>query len=309
MGLLLPAVQSAREAGRRNTCSNNLSQLGKSIVAYDSKAGKLPGWKNPNVGTSLTAASRLTTSPMYSWPVMLLPGLERLDIYSAAETVSSGTSGAIVNANVSSISAFVCPSSPADTPETPSLAYVGNAGYFGDNGYTGNGVFFDRCVSPKTISLDFIGSGDGTSNTLLFAERNGALSDPAAWNANAAAVTAIGLRQGPDNGGRKLSDLPMFVLTGFSATGRVINGTQDIPIPALLNPSDTRTLYTGEMLSSNHAGGVSVVFCDGHTLFLRDSISPKVLSQLMTSKSGVALAGVYDTLSANLDILREADFK
>ena len=46
MGLLLPAVQNAREAGRRNTCANNLKQLGIACVAYDGAKGKLPGWSN-----------------------------------------------------------------------------------------------------------------------------------------------------------------------------------------------------------------------------------------------------------------------
>ena len=47
MGLLLPAVQNAREAGRRNTCSNNVSQLGKAVIQYDGQKQMVPGWKNP----------------------------------------------------------------------------------------------------------------------------------------------------------------------------------------------------------------------------------------------------------------------
>ena len=42
MGLLLPAVQSAREAGRRNTCSNNLNQMGKAVMAYEGQNSSMP---------------------------------------------------------------------------------------------------------------------------------------------------------------------------------------------------------------------------------------------------------------------------
>ena len=46
MGLLLPAVQSAREAGRRNTCMNNVSQLGKAVFLHDNAGKGIPGWRN-----------------------------------------------------------------------------------------------------------------------------------------------------------------------------------------------------------------------------------------------------------------------
>ena len=44
MALLLPAVQSAREAGRRTACTNNLFQLALAAIRSDEQAGFIPGW-------------------------------------------------------------------------------------------------------------------------------------------------------------------------------------------------------------------------------------------------------------------------
>ena len=59
--------------------------------------------------------------------------------------------------------------------------------------------------------------------------------------------------------------------------------------------------------SSQHPGGVMAAFCDAHTLFNKDSIQPRVLSQLMTSKSSDASSS-YNSSSLTY-ILNEADFK
>ena len=66
-GLLLPAVQAAREAARRATCSNNLRQLGKAIQIYESANGHFPPGA---IGASA-----------YSWIVAILPQLEQQPTY------------------------------------------------------------------------------------------------------------------------------------------------------------------------------------------------------------------------------------
>ena len=47
MALLLPAVQQAREAGRRNTCSNNMRQLALAVTNFSSAKGTYPGYVEP----------------------------------------------------------------------------------------------------------------------------------------------------------------------------------------------------------------------------------------------------------------------
>ena len=287
MGLLLPAVQSAREAGRRNTCANNLNQLGKAIVAYDGRTQSLPGWRNPNLLGSLNATQSGTIPPYYSWPVMLLPSLERRDIFDLAV----GT-GSLPTAAIGPISMFLCPSSPSASATDPALAYAGNGGNWG-RGSRSDGVFFDRTahlnLTPISTSLDFIGNGDGTSNTLLFSERCGPnVTTMAHWSAD----QQFGLSNSGTFGNWQLATpsraTPIFILSGTTGGSKVINSnttTFTVPDPSnngqTVNPSEA-------FPSSNHPSGVSVVFCDGHNQFLRDTISPDVFSQLMTARSSNA---------------------
>lgn len=289
IGLLLPAVQSAREAGRRNTCSNNLSQLGKAIVAYDGQRSVLPGWRNPNVSGTLSVASAAVQQPLYSWPVPLLPNLERRDIYNAAvnNTIASGS---IPQPNIN-IGLFVCPSSPADSANAPALAYAGNCGTYNPAsafaGSKGDGVFFDAAgTTPLRIGLDFVGSGDGTSSTVLITEKCGGK------------VTTLSNWSGPTGAAGTF-----ITLSGTSAAvpGIVVAGmTPSTGSQVINSPDDTAAaLYP----SSSHPGGVMAVFCDGHAAFLRESMSPTVYSQLLTSK--------MDVSSVNLGgyLLSEGDYR
>ena len=277
MGLLLPAVQSAREASRRNTCSNNISQLSKATIAFDGRRQSVPGWRN-FVKWNTVSASGTNAVP---WSVMLLPDLERRDIY---QTVETGTAASPV-----SIEIFNCPTSPSPNPSDGTIAYAGNCGR--PNGNKGDGVMFDAGAGVK-VGLDFVSGGDGTATTLLISEKAGALvgtfpswrgnNTGIYWQASPSAFTWTPVAKDGTTWSSGVEynsaiDAPLgFVLGGTSSSGKV------------LNSGSITTKESASFPSSNHPGGAIFGFCDGHVRFLSDSLAPDIYSQLMTSKSSAA---------------------
>jgi len=259
MALLLPAVQSARESGRRATCMNNQKQLGLAMQQYEGKFRKFPGWKN-----TLTRDDDSTIA--VSWVLPILPNLERSDIYKNWRNPSISYS--ITEARLAVfLRLLICPSDPPESTlanSTP-LAYSVNCGKGDSNAY--NGVFFDQTVSsPATMSLDYLSQHDGSSMTLLLSENINTSGDHKWAYANSEITNA-------DNKLRRI---------GFRwDKGKIdYNITADLPRP-----------------SSYHAGGVIATFCDGHVIFLREEISNEVLMHLCTPDSKLAQPSVTSILS------------
>ena len=297
MGLLLPAVQSAREAGRRNTCSNNLNQMGKATIAYEGQNSMLPGWRNKSPNPANTDSVNGVFAAAPSWPVMLLPNLERRDIYAFYENaVAASITPATLPATY--VSLFTCPTTPPDTIDAPWLAYAGNVGTAGLVDTDSSTVITlaeaksDGAMVNATVTrnnLDYISSGDGTSNTIIFSERSGpAVPSQAFWNG-----VEIGQAIGT----------PPFDATVVPGFGFSLPGV--MPAGVINNPADT----TFRLPSSGHPGGVVVGFCDGHTIFLKDSIEPRVYAQLLTANTS---SGVFTNIAAqNIAgyVLSEGDFR
>ena len=91
IALLLPAVQSAREAARRIQCTNNLKQVGLAIANYESSVGCIvSGYISSSVPLSQSGVSgynpdpfTLDNGPGWGWLAMLLPYAEQAPLFNA----------------------------------------------------------------------------------------------------------------------------------------------------------------------------------------------------------------------------------
>ncbi|MGL4513010.1 MAG: DUF1559 domain-containing protein [Lacipirellulaceae bacterium] len=170
VALLLPAVQSAREASRRSACANNLHQLAVAAAAYESREGLLP------------PGSRLherRASEGVGWRVLILPELEEGDLYDAIGPRDDG--GFDNKEPVAGLPhVFTCPSAPAPPGE------FGGWGWSSYDGVAGAGTSEGGIRDLKnTIYGDVFEDGlyypesrvrhaqivDGSSHTLAVGER------------------------------------------------------------------------------------------------------------------------------------------
>ena len=139
MALLLPAINSARETGRQNTCRSNLSNLALAMIQYDGRLGRYPGYMNvlrTHRGDAYKDPTTGTVTPV-SWAVELLPDLDRIQLYDQWRTDISGSGGGggggsggsgsfIANTKIF-LEILTCPSDDTNRQGTPT-SYVVNSG-------------------------------------------------------------------------------------------------------------------------------------------------------------------------------------
>jgi prepilin-type processing-associated H-X9-DG protein len=239
--LLLPAVQAARESGRRTNCMANQTQVCLALNGFDQSQGYIPGWRNKNPsGAGVTP----------SWPIPILPQLERNDVYQA--WVAGQTPSGYFNV-------FVCSSSALPSTANAILSYAGNAGSL-SNDRKWDGVLLDTNVtSTGRITFSDISDGDGTGNTILISEKSAAAVTPQLWG------VIPQVRSGYATDAIAFGSLPVIGITQVPAESS-----------------------TSNMPSSNHGSGCVVGFCDGHVMFMRNDIASHVYAQLITSKNSRA---------------------
>jgi prepilin-type N-terminal cleavage/methylation domain-containing protein len=338
MALLLPAVNSAREQGRRAVCLNNMKQLSTALRSYESTKKELPGYVN-----SVTSLSRVVT-----WPMMLFPFIERTDVWSIWS--DSSALNAKLMASTPYMEIMVCPSNPPPDQNSPWLAFVANCGKQdpivpatippSPDGSTAeklaNGVFFNRFTnitpankntySRLVMSLDHI--PDGASNTLMLSENVQAYKYTD--NNNLGGPSPFGSSPKPaqyDPGNIRQVELSTGftwdISTSASSGPPRINANKNGDYPALKVSSD-RPPSAGNDLnwrvyarpSSFHPGGVNVAMCGGELFFLRDDIDFWVYQQLMTSdgrhsdmSTTIAIPGSSPTSYPRDYILNDQDYK
>lgn len=309
VGLLLPAVQAARESARNNTCKNRMGQMQKGITLRESSTNDYPGYMN-ELGIAGAGAANRTRA---SWVIMTFPYIEQeplAEIWKAGFQTTTPNNGQL-NSALSSIEILNCPSDPNELLGAPTLSFAVNTGFIQrenpPNTSAGaenaaNGVFFDQTrygtdgPGPQdardnsgaqviTMTPAYIqAKGDGLTGTIMLSENLNSLF----WAYN----TADDYSTTPD---AKFHfgicwEQPATVATAPSTNpvdqktepqARRINGqnqSDDAPDFASMVPNDG-------FPSSNHPGGVNVAFCGGSLRFISDQIEPFVYAQLMTSNS------------------------
>jgi prepilin-type N-terminal cleavage/methylation domain-containing protein/prepilin-type processing-associated H-X9-DG protein len=149
MAILLPAVQQARESGRRNTCCNNIRNLGLAVLAHAESTRRFPpsGYFHAN--------STSNTYPSPNWVTAILPRIERTDIYQQWKRTADGadpSNQALANIH---IEVLCCRDDPSLTGGGD-LSYQVNGGI----GFSARVGGIDNCpLAPGNGKIDLNGNG------------------------------------------------------------------------------------------------------------------------------------------------------
>lgn len=177
IGLLLPAVQSAREAARRNSCVNNLKQIGLALHNYADTHQAFPTAGQSLFANSAPPAAQFTDGSL-SPLGHILPFIEQVNVANAYNYSLDylHVSGANHTATSMHFSTYLCPSAPesggaTSGPNDPTDAFAKDRGF--RHGRTSYGATYGTDVSPDGIrggEPAFVGSATPARNRLTAAE-------------------------------------------------------------------------------------------------------------------------------------------
>jgi len=271
MGLLLPAIQAARESARRTQCNNKLKQIGLALQNFHSQQGQFP-----------------TGAPIHenqydesiSWRVLILPHLELGELYRLIDPQPNG--GAKDDSYDKQIlDGYICPSAEEQDNDPTKWKASNFAAIAGGN-------------TDDRIDLEDVGCGDieisgifypdsatriaeitdGTSNTLAVGERTYIFHD---WLSGAVAFgdPLVGICSGA------FKNVRYPINTNHHLLGYFVG---DLDAPVAL-----KTMLLNDLpFASDHPGGAHFGFADGSTHFLKETIDITVY-QSMSTKAGEEL--------------------
>lgn len=290
IALLLPAVQAAREAARRMSCTNNLKQIALATHNYHDRFGSFPPG---TLGKMIGGKMRATTLMVFILNDMEQSNLRhQLDPNDPYNDVSNGLAGVV-------LPVIVCPSDVIPQNPVPQ----GNPPYnFGVTSYGGNGGtggtyyrFYGYCKNYVAQSTDgiFFETGpisapvagqsavriadvkDGTSNTLFFGERSH--------------VDPVFDSQASANGGQQV--IGQYGLWHSAAGLAVVDATMTTLAPINYGVDATQTWNVSACLRTSafgslHPGGADFALTDGSVRFISQGIDLTAYRALSTRAGG-----------------------
>jgi prepilin-type N-terminal cleavage/methylation domain-containing protein len=301
IGLLLPAVQKVREAANRVKCANNLKQIGIASHNCNDTVGRLPpalGWF-PQGGPS----------PGGGWGTVffhLLPYIEQDNLYRSACTTEpnpmaenpgpnqpyySGATGVGTPSFIGAkpIKTYLCPSDPSVPGGSGTYTDVLFKYQWATSSYAGNLLVFAQLPNPAQFNTVLSWQGmsripasftDGTSNTILFAERY-AVCVSNALGLQRANLWDFWLPPAYLNGGIGHDYLPYFAIptsNGFPIGSVSLFQVQ--PPPGNCDPSRASTAHTG---------GMQVLLADASVRTLSSGLSGTTWWAAVTPAGGEVL--------------------
>jgi len=282
VALLLPAVQSAREAARRMQCSNHLKQMGLAVHNYESAHGVFP----PG---GITVGPCCGVPSGANWAIAILPYMEKQALYDLYDFTAFNEDPANQAARETQVSTYVCPSDietdELDTPRSGPGSGVlyrrgsyravsgrsNGLGWFDDNNsasnlpYNWRGPLHTTGRSTTALPLtqeSFASIRDGASNTLMFGEM----------------VTTTQKRR---------RTFWAYTYTSYNQSSitplaRAFIGDYDECVD--LAPADDGPCKRA--WASFHLGGLLFGVCDGSVRFIGESVDLFLLAELATIDGG-----------------------